>query len=62
MEGVFIRPKVRFLSGYLTHFGLVDLITVTLVDEDSFSKVFDVVADAEISAGESVAVGFIAKS
>ena len=50
------------MSGYLTHLGLVDLITVTLVDEDSFSKVFDVVADAEISAGESVAVGFIAKS
>ena len=39
------------LTDLLTDYCLVDLIYVTLVDEDAYTKVVDVVADIEESSG-----------
>ena len=42
------------MAHLVTHISLIDFITVTLVDENCFSKVFDVVANVEVSAVESI--------
>ena len=39
------------VGNLMTHYCLVDLIYVTLVDEDAYTKVVDVVADIEESSG-----------
>ena len=49
-----IRSLPGLVSNSLSHCSLIELIDVTLADEDAFSKVVDMFADVEVGVVERI--------